>query len=324
MRIAAIRALAAFGGLSIIGLLVAAGAFLLDRGPFANTREEIETLSRVVIDVRLCPAGTIGVGTNADAICIDDIAGVSVRVTGNKVDEQSPIRDRLDASFDRLPITPLSLSLEGVAAGTTDVLSCRTYAIYADTEEVAGSVALPVSYGGHPLTATIQPLPYLHLGFPDNRWQATAEIPSANEAAANPLRYVRVVRCKWFLLPPGAFSERPGLVRTYTSAASAGEPDIHVLGPGGPTDVSAPTFPDNAASGPVTFDLRSQIDGTTFATNDNAIDGYLVPAGTWVVTDRTTGQAATLDVAPGQTVRIVSVIAIVPPGGATPAATQPA
>ena len=67
-----------------------------------------------------------------------------------------------------------------------------------------------------------------------------------------------------------------------------------------------------------TFDFRSTIDGTVMTTGDNWNDHYVLPAGTWIVTDRTTAREAVVDIAPGQTVRVVSVTTIEPMPTATP------
>lgn len=313
-RIAAI--VIAFAG------LVALGIFLPMIGPLAKTDKPV-LLNQLQIDFHQCPADLpVGAGLNALRSCGGIRNEVDVRLTSDGADVSASTVDNRFSTF-RLPMGPLRLHVDGVAEGTVDVLSCRTYVQDDEGADVVLSVVPQIAYGTDPMTASIITQPLLMANWPANRWVANAVDPPKDRLEEDKPLYAESIRCEWFLLAPGTVTERPGVVRTYTTTDSAGEPMIHVLGPGGPVDGSAPNVESSPLRPVDTFDFRSTTNGTGATTGDSWIDHYLMPAGTWVVTDRTTGHQATVDIAPGQTTRVVSVTAIVAPNPATPGAPGP-
>lgn len=273
------------------------------------------------VEVASCLIGlVVRPGTDLYRDCIGPVDGLDVRVTAAGFDaRRDDVKDRF--SVEGLPAGPIRLQADGVADGTVDVLSCRSYAQSTGTEGVVASLVPEIAYSTEPMTASIIAQPYVISDGPDAQWQATMADPTDGQLADRPDLYGTVFRCTWFLLPPGSVTDRPGIVRTYTSTATAGEPEIHVLGSGAAADPSQ-SVTDPLTTEPIpTFDFDSHGDGTTLTTGDSWIDHYLLPAGSWTVTDRTTGRQATVDVAPGQTTRVVSVTGIRSPGSGTPVAT---
>lgn len=288
---------------------------LLRVGPLANAEDPV-ALNRLRVDFAACPTDlVVQPGTNLYRECVGAVSDLDVRVTAEGF---AVSRDGITDGFavDDLPSGLLRLQVKGVTTGTVDVLSCRSYAQSIEPEGIIASLVPEIAYGIEPMTAAIVAQPYTMSGWPANRWQATAADPTDDQLADRPDLFDTVFRCKWFLLPPGSVTDRPGIVRSYTSTDTVGEPAIHVLGPGGSSDLTAPTEPMPGTEPVPTFDFRSLTDGRTMTTGNNSIDHYLLPAGSWTVTDRTTGRQATVDVGPGQTTRVVSVTAIVAPNPA--------
>lgn len=304
---------------ALIGIGTVA-AFALWADPFGDDPDPV-ALNRLAIDFAQCPPDLpIAPGTDVYRECREPVAGRDVQVaSGDTEVTRSSVGH--EVAFDNLPNGVIRLRVDGVADGTTDILSCRSYAQDEQGLDQLMSLVPPVAYGAEPMTASIIAQPYVVTGWPDNRWQAVAADPASDQIAEQPSIYGTVFRCTWFLLPPGSVDGRPGLVRSWTATDYLGEPAIHILGPGGDGDASStntdPVDPSTADA----FDFRSTVDGTIATTADNGIDHYVLPAGTWVVTDRATGRQATVDIAPGQTTRVVSVTAIEPFTPGTPAAT---
>ena len=276
-------------------------------------------LHRLEINFALCPPGpALTTGTDLYRYCSGFLNEVNVRLTADGVDLSRRSVDNAGAFF-ALPSGPWRLAIDGPADGTVDVLACRANARDAAGTGILASTVPEVAYGTEPLTASIIAQPYLLYGWPDNRWLASPVDPSVDEMAMDPRLYATAIQCDWFLFPPGTIAERPGIVRTYTGIDAFGEPVVHVLGSGGPADATKrPATGDRTVT---RFALRSMIGGMTATTSDDWIAHYLVPAGSWVVVDRTTGHQATVDIAPGQVTRVVSVTVPDEPDGMPPAAT---
>lgn len=295
-------------------------AFALRFGPFADDPGPVAR-NRLNVDFAVCPPDlVVAPGTDVSRECGEPATGFNVQVSAGDVSEaRSSVSG--DVAFDDLPNGAIRLHLTGVADGTTDILSCRSYAQDERGLDQLMSLVPSVAYGAEPLTASIIAQPYVITGWPDNRWRATAADPTSDQIAKDPSTYGTVFRCTWFLLPPGSVDERPALIRSWTATDYRGEPAIHVLGPGGDGDASSTNSDTGSPPPGGTFTFRSTIDGTTATSGDGPNDHYVLPAGTWAVTDRTTGRRATVDLAPGQTTRVVSVTAIEPLVPGTPAGT---
>lgn len=306
-------------GIALIAIATLA-AFALRFGPFADDPGPA-LLNRLNIDFALCPPDLVVVsGTNLYRACREPVASLDVQVSSGDIETTlSAIQD--EVAVDDLPNGAIQLHVDGVAAGTVDILSCRSYAQDEQGLNLLMTLVPPIAYASEPMTASIIAQPYIITGWPDNRWQATAADPTSDQLAEQPSVYGTVFRCNWFLLPPGSLSERPGLVRSWTATDYLGEPAIHVLGPGGGGDASSPSI--DTADPPLAdaFDFRSTTDGSLATTGDSWIDHYVLSPGTWVISDRTTGRQALVDVAPGQTSRVVSVSAIEQLATGTPAST---
>ena len=298
-------------------------AFLAPRvGPFAIEDDPV-IVNRIQVDFFECPADVAIVGGLSP---LRHCYGVQDEVTVHMIADRTDVTADTQGSrlvMASLPTGPLRMQVSGVAPGTVDVLSCRSYAQNDGEDQVILSVVPQIAYGDEPMTASILTHPYVVSDWPTNRWVANAANPTDEQVEARRDLYVGSYICQWFLLPPGSVAERPGVVRTYTATDLAGEPLIHVLGPGGPVDGSVTNIPLSGAVPPDAFDFRSTGGGAPATTGDTWYEPYLLPAGTWVVTDRATGHTATVDVAGGQTTRVVSITAIATPQPATPAATPP-
>ena len=278
-------------------------------------------VNRLQIDFIDCPADAASQpGASLLRVCRGLSSDLTLRVTADGTDfTREPQANRI--TMANLPVGSLRMRVDGAPEGTIGLLSCRGYAQNDGADEVVLTDVPQIAYGTEPMTASLLAYPYLVSDWPVNRWVANAADPTDEQLDARHDLYGGQYLCDWFLFPPGAFIDRPGLVRTNTATDSAGEPLIHVLGPGGGVDGSAPNVPLGVSAPVDTFDFRSTTDGATATTSDTWYEPRLLPAGTWVVTDRTTGHTATVDIASGQTTRVVSITAIAPPGVATPAAT---
>ena len=307
-------------GIALIAVIaLAAATTLVPRtGLFAD---EPDRIARNGLDLAfaLCPATlVIGPGTDLYRDCREPVTGLDARISsGGRNVHLTSVEE--DLAVDDLPNGAIRLHVDGVAPGTVDILSCRSYAQDEEGRNTLMQLVPAIAYGPEPMTASIIAQPYIVAGWPENRWRATAADPTAAQLDTQPNVYGTTFRCNWFLLPPGSIAERPGLVRSWTATDFVGEPAIHVLGPGGDVDASSTTFDGQAAQVPESFMFRSTLDGSVVTTGDSWIDHFLLPAGSWVVTDRTAGRPAVVDIAPGQTTRVVSITAIVPLPVATPA-----
>lgn len=296
-------------------------AFLAPRvGPFA-TEDDPEIVNRLQVDFFECPVDVAIVsGLSPLRHCYGVQDEVTVHMTADRTDVTADTAGaRL--TWASLPTGPLRMQVTGVAPGTVDVLSCRSYAQNDGDDDVILSVVPQIAYGDEPMTASVLSHPYVVSDWPANRWVAEARDPTDEQVEARRDLYVGSYICQWFLFPPGSVAERPGIVRTYTATDSAGEPLIHVLQPGGPVDGSETNVPLGGGVPPGAFDFRSTSDGAAATTGDTWYEPYILTAGTWVVTDRATGHTATVDIAAGQTTRVVSITAIATPTPATPDAT---
>lgn len=310
----------ALGVVAGIIITTIVGVLFLRFQPMGD-EDERGVLNGLRVEFAPCPASlVVQPGTDLYRDCVGPVDDLDVRVTAAGFDaRRDDVTDRF--GVEDLPAGPIRLQVAGVADGTVDVLSCRSYAQSTETEGVIASLVPEIAYSVEPMTASIVAQPYTISGWPDNRWQATVADPTDEQLADRPDLFSTTFRCTWFLLPPGSVTDRPGIVRTYTSTATVGAPAIHVLGPGAAADVSQ-SIADPLTTDPIpTFDLLSPGSGLSATTGDSWIDHYLLPAGSWTVTDRTTGREALVDLAPGQTTRVVSVVAINPSGTGTPAAT---
>lgn len=308
------------GGVALIAViaLAVATALVLRTGLFADEPDRI-ALNGLDIDFALCPP-TLVVRPGADLYreCREPVGGLGARISSGERDVHlSDLEEGL--AVDGLPNGAIRLEVDGVAPGTVDILSCRSYAQDEEGRNNLMSLVPAIAYGSEPMTASIIAQPYIITSWPENRWRTIAADPTAAQLETQPSVYGTMFRCSWFLLPPGGIAARPGLVRSWTATDSLGEPAIHVLGPGGDGDASSTNLDGQETPVPGSFAFRSTLDGSVATTGDSWIDHYLLPAGSWVVTDRTTGRQATVDIAPGQTTRVVSVTSIVPLSVATPA-----
>ncbi len=299
-------------------------AFLAPRvGPFASSDRPV-IVNRLQIDFFACPTDLAIVGGFSPLRhCFGVQDEVTVRMMADRTDfTEETVGSRLTMS--NLPTGPLRMTVTGVAPGTVDVLSCRSYAQNEGEDNVILSVVPQIAYGVEPMTASVLAHPYVVSDWPANRWVANAADPTDGEFRARRDLYDGSYICQWFLLLPGSVAERPGVVRTYTATDSAGEPLIHVLGPGGPVDGSTTNVPLSGAVPPDAFDFRSTGGTAPATTGDTWYEPYFLPAGTWVVTDRATGHMATVDIAAGQTTRVVSITAIATPQPVMPSVTPSA
>ena len=185
------------------------GALETRVGPFGEDAGPV-ALNRLAIDFALCPPDLpIAAGTEVERECREPVAGLDVQVaSGDTEAARSSIGE--EVAFDDLPNGAIRLHVDGVADGTIDVLSCRSYA---QDERIIGNVmslVRQVAYGTEPMTASIIAQPYVIAGSPDNRWQAVAADPTAEQLAGQPATYGTVFRCTCFLLPPGGLAGRPG------------------------------------------------------------------------------------------------------------------
>ncbi len=280
-------------------------------------------VNRLQIDFIDCPAAAASQpGVSLLRACRGLSSDLTLRMTADGTDfTREPESNRI--TMANLPVGSLRMRVDGAPEGTESLLSCRGYAQNDGADEVVLMDVPQIAYGAEPMTASLLAYPYVVSDWPGNRWVANAADPTDEQLEARHDLYGGQYLCDWFLFPPGAFTDRPGLVRTNTATDSAGEPLIHVLGPGGGVDGSAPNVPLGVAAPADTFDFRSTADGTTTTTSDTWFEPRLLPAGTWVVTDRTTGHTATVDVAPGQTMRVISITAIVAPERSTPVGATP-
>ncbi len=278
-------------------------------------------VNRLQIDFIDCPADAASQpGVSLLRVCGGLSSDLTLRVTADGTNfTREPEANRI--SMANLPMGSLRMRVDGAPDGTIGLLSCRGYAQNDGADEVVLMDVPQIAYGTEPMTASLFAYPYVVSDWPDNRWVADAADPTDEQLDARHDLYGGQYLCDWFLFPPGALTDRPGLVRTNTATDSAGEPLIHVLGPGGGVDGSAPNVPIGVSAPVDTFDFRSTADGATATTSDTWYEPFAFPAGTWVVTDRTTGHSATVDIASGQTTRVVSITAIAPPESATPAVT---
>ncbi len=303
-----------------VAVIATAAAILLIRvGPWSDP-DDPGVLNGLRLEIAPCPANlVVQPGTDLYRDCTGSASDRDLRVTVAGVAVSPGVSGEL--AIEDLPAGPIGLRVDGVAAGTVDVLSCRSYAQSTGTDGVIASLVPEIAYGIEPMTAAIIAQPYTLQGWPDNQWRATAANPTEDQLADRPDLFDTLFRCTWFLLPPGSIADRPGVIRSYTSTDTTGEPAIHVLDPGSGAD-SSQSISDSPTTAPIpTFAFRSLGDGTTVTTGDSWIDHYLLPTGSWTVTDRTTGRQATVDIGPGQTVRVVSVVAITAPGTGSPVAT---
>ncbi len=308
--------------LGVIYAIAVLGLLASSFGPFAESDGPV-IVNRLQIDFIECPANAaITPGVSLLRVCRGLSSDLTLRMTADGTEfTREPEANRI--AMANLPVGSLRMRVDGTPDGTIGLLSCRGYAQNDGTDEVVLMDVPEIAYGTEPMTASLLAYPYLVPDWPDNRWVANAADPTDEQLEARPDLYGGQYLCDWFLFPPGSFAERPGLVRTNTATDSAGEPLIHVLGPGGGVDGSAPNVPLGISAPVDTFDFRSTADGTTATTSDTWFEPRLLPAGTWVVTDRTTGHTATVDIASGQTTRVVSITAIDPLERSTPAAATP-
>ncbi len=306
-------------GIALIAVIaLAVATTLVSRtGLFTDAPDRI-ALNRVDIDFALCPPTlVIEPGTDLYRECREPVAGLDARISSGERNVHLPSLDG-DMAVDDLPNGAIRLEVDGVAPGTVDILSCRSYAQDEEGRNNLMSLVPAIAYGPEPMTVSIIAQPYIVTGWPENRWRAIAADPTATQLDAQTNVYGTTYRCNWFLLPPGSIASRPGLVRSWTATDSLGAPAIHVLGPGGDGDASSTNLDGQETPVSGTFAFRSTLDGSIATTGDSWIDHYLLPTGSWVVTDQTTGRQATVDIAPGQTTRVVSITSIVPLPVATP------
>lgn len=261
--------------------------------------------NRLSVEVHVCPAGASAAGANLSRTCTGAVPAMTVVVVADGFERRiEDVTDRF--AIETLPSGDVRLTVAGAPHGSVGLLSCRSYAQDERDRDALLSLAPEVAYRPDPMSASLLLNPYIVL-WPDSRWAAIPADPTDEQLDEAAYRYGAAVRCDWFLLPPGG--TRPGIVRNWPGTDAVGEPALHVVGPGGggaPGLGNATPAPGAPTSGGFTYRSLGG-DGTTVTLDGSTSDVYALPPGSWTVTDTVTGETATVDLAPGQTVRVISV-----------------
>lgn len=261
--------------------------------------------NRLAVEVHACPAGASAAGTNLSRTCTGAVPAMTVEVVADGFERRiEDVTDRF--AIETLPSGDVRLTVADAPPGSVGLLSCRSYAQDERDQDALLSLAPEVAYRPDPMSASLLLNPYIVL-WPDSRWAAIPADPTDAQLDEAAYRYGASVRCDWFLLPPG--ETRPGIVRNWPGTDVVREPALHVVGPGGggaPGLGNATPAPGGPIPGGFTYRSLAG-DGTTITLDGSTTDVYALSPGSWTVTDKVTGETATVDLAPGQTVRVISV-----------------